>query len=218
MPLLVVYEVGSGSTSLITLSTLGLPATGDISPGYLSGDGNTFTFTAREESPGIWQVYAADLAAGTFRVLSVDEAGIPGAQSSFVAEQAASVSDDGRLVTFTTAASLVAADIDTLFDLYVADRDADGNGVLDDTAVEVSLVPTSGDIFAYEMSGNGRFIGYNTIQGEVRLADLTSGQDVLVAADPDRQHRPAVDSLGRVYYSLCDFTLPYPWPCTVYRS
>lgn len=216
--MLVVYDVGTDTTSLVHLSTVGLPATGDISPGYLSGDGNTFTFAARSELSGPWQIYAAHLVTGTFTVLSVDEAGAPGGQSSFLAEQAASVSDDGGLVSLLTASSLVAADTDTATDLYVADRDPDGNGILDDTAVEVSLIPTSGDVFAYEMSGNGRFVAYNTSQGEVRLADLTSGQDMIVAADPDRQHQPAVDNLGWVYYSLCDFTQPYPWPCTVYRS
>ena len=103
--------------------------------------------------------------------------------------------------------------------LHLADRDPDENGVLDDTQVEVRLLSTAGDVFFYELSGNGCFVTYLRFGiDEFRRFDLTTDDDILIALDEVGNHLPAVDDQGFVYYSLWDFDVAYPWPCSVHRS
>lgn len=206
--MMAVYQVDTGTTTLIDLSSIGLTADGEIRPGYISGDGNTVVFPARADvfQPP-WQIYAYNLVDNTYIIVSVDDAGAPGSEDALFLDHMSPVTDDGRFVAFNRAGGV-----------YLADRDPDGNGVLDDTPVEVRQLPAI-DVFAQELSGNGSYLGYITFaEDQIRRVDITNNQDLLIEADTnDSPHYAAVDDQGRVYYTICDWNQAFPWPCTVYR-
>lgn len=105
-----------------TWARLALPA-GVTQPGDLTAsiDGRVVAFTALLHTTSgsrTRQVYAADVATGRVQLVSVDTAGAP---SSGWYGSAPTVSPDGRLVAFATAAALQPDDRNGAPDVYVRD-------------------------------------------------------------------------------------------------
>ena len=87
--MVVVYDVDTDTSTLITLSSIGLTASGHIFPTpFVSGDGNTVVFTARAD---VFQpprlVYAYNLIDDSFTVVSVDETGQPSSEEGSLSQQ-----------------------------------------------------------------------------------------------------------------------------------
>ncbi|MBW2721815.1 MAG: PD40 domain-containing protein, partial [Deltaproteobacteria bacterium] len=82
--------------------------------------------------------------------VSVDSAGTEGNGQSY----APSISDDGRYVAFESlSTNLVADDNNGRADVFVHDRDADGNGAYDEPGA-ISTVRVSVDLAGVEGNGN----------------------------------------------------------------
>ncbi len=114
----------------------------------------------------------------TVRV-SVSSSGVPANNPSNVAHPA--ISADGRFVVFeSTATNLVADDSNGFTDIFLHDRDADGNGVFDEpghiatTRVSVSSGGAQADAPSYDpsISADGRYIAFTSTAG-----NLVSGLD-----------------------------------------
>ena len=82
-----------------------------------------------------------------------------------------SISDDGRFVAFSSAATnLVTGDTNGRADVYLHDRDSDGDSIYDEpgarTTVRVSITTAGeqfgGSCFMPVISGNGRFVAFLT--------------------------------------------------------
>ena len=214
---MVVYEVDTDELTRIALGDIGLSSPeGEIRPGYISGDGNTVVFPARADIfSGDRQIYAYSLVDDTYTVVSVDEQGEPDAGD--FTQHKRPISDDGLVVVFVRGG-----------DFYVAEIEPDPDTGLADAQVEVRLLPTHEDHLVYELSGNGRFLGYSTwTQNNIHRLDLTNDQDVLLDSDTadgsdlEVIDTPAVDNQGSVYYSVCDWTtggFGLPTSCTLYRA
>jgi probable HAF family extracellular repeat protein len=128
---------------------------------------------------------APDQAGATVRV-SVNTLGSQGDDSSFVG----GVSANGRFVAFTSRASLVADDTNPGSDVLVRDRDADGNGVFDETgkmatirvnvssAGEQANVPESDQGVA--INADGRFVAFASGASNLVTDDHNGLTDIFV--------------------------------------
>ena len=136
---------------------------------------------------GSTQIYARPLADGTTAAVSVSAAGEAGDGSSF----APSLGADGRLVAFASdAANLVPGDTNERRDVFVHDRDADGNGRLDErgtgarATARVSLgaggAQGTADAGEAAISADGRFVAFASASGNLVSGDGNGASDVFV--------------------------------------
>jgi len=105
-------------------------------------------------------------------------------------------SGDGRFIAFaSTASNLAAGDVNDEFDVFVYDRDADGNGVFDDAPGDVQIVSVSsagvignGESTRPNISEDGRFVVFvststNLVSGDTN--QLSSFDLFVHDRDPD---------------------------------
>jgi hypothetical protein len=129
---------------------------------------HTATFEANL-SPGQPQIYARGLGiGGSIHAVSVNDAGKAANGASFDS----SISADGRFVAFASDASnLVTGDNNSQRDVFVHDRDADGNGVFDEPGgirtVRVSVTGAGaqaqgGSSDEPSISADGRFVAFRS--------------------------------------------------------
>jgi Tol biopolymer transport system component len=199
-----VRDLLAGTTILVSVDSAGFQDIGfSVSPSISSNgryvafesDGNLvfddtgvapdiFVHDRDADDDGIYDDENGILDAGevsTVRV-SVRSDGTEADQNS----SAPSISADGRYVAFESfAANLVAGDLNGLFDVFVHDRDADGDGIYDDEdgtydAGEVSTVRVSVDSAGTEGNAGSRV---PSISADGRYVAFESDASNLVAGD-----------------------------------
>jgi Tol biopolymer transport system component len=164
----------SGAAQLVSALPGGTTGPGPSTEPDLTANGRYVAFTAvpdglvSEDANGAPDVYVRDLATGSIELVSVSTAGEQG--NSFSHQP--TISDDGRLVAFTSAATNLAAGGNGVneFGLYVRDL----------RRGTTTRVTTADSSFFGELSGNGEAIAFQT---EVPLApgDTNNMVDVYVA-------------------------------------
>jgi len=100
---------------------------------------------------------------------------------------APALSDDGRFVAVQTDAALLATDANGSSDIYLFDRDSDGDGIFDEAGdISVKLVSETpagttgnGASTLPDISANGRFVVYMTSAKDI-VSGLTLTQEVLL--------------------------------------
>jgi WD40 repeat protein len=106
-----------------------------------------------------------------------------------------SLSSSGRHVAFASGATnLVPNDTNGVFDLFVRDRDPDGNGIFDEgddvtTRVSVGIhgQECNGDCAWASISADGRFVAFVSVANNLVAGDANGVDDVFVFdRDPDR--------------------------------
>ena len=151
----------------------------------VAGDGNglfdVFVHDRDTDGDGIYDEVAA---ISTVRV-SVRSDGTEADQAS----AAPSISSDGRYVAFVSdATNLVAGDNNGLFDVFVHDRDADGDGIYDEPAA-ISTVRVSVDSVGVEgdndsnspsISADGRYVAFQSDATNLVADDNNGRTDVFV--------------------------------------
>jgi WD40-like Beta Propeller Repeat len=100
------------------------------------------------------------------------------------------LSDDGRFVAFSTTAALVADDTNGERDVYVRDRDADGDGIFDEPdavgieRVSVSSAGAQGDGESgrseIRISGDGRVVAFLSYASNLVPNDTNHQRDIFV--------------------------------------
>jgi Tol biopolymer transport system component len=116
------------------------------------------------------------------------------------------MSPDGRYVTFTSwASNLVAGDTNDVMDVFVRDRDTDGDGIFDEAgaiATERVSVDSAGNQGNEEsswpaISGDSRYVAFASWASNLVVGDTNGHHDIFVH---DRQtgvtERVSVDSAG----------------------
>ena len=130
-------------------------------------------------------IFVRDLRAGRTVRVSVSSSGEPAAGDS----SSTHMSPDGRFVVFASGApNLVADDGNGYRDVFVHDRDADGDGVLDEPGEVVTTLesrtpqgrPANGN------SGGSSHRGHATISADGRFLAFMSDASDLVAGDANR--------------------------------
>jgi len=157
--------------------------------------------------PGVADIFIRDMTSGTTGLVSVDATGAWSPADS--AEP--SVSDDGDLVVFTTAASLTPADTNGVSDVYLRTRSAgtttlvsrDGSGVVGDAASSQPMISADGSVVVFASDATNLVASDTNRRRDIFVADLAAGlvDRVTMAwtgAEGDEDSgEPAVSSDGR---------------------
>lgn len=137
-----------------------------------------------------YQVYVRDL--GRQTTVRVSDA--PDGTPANGASMSHAMSSDGRFVAFTSGAdNLVADDRNRAFDVFVHDRDVDGDGVLDETgATRTELVSRAPDgtpgnshsalsaLQTVAISGDGRWVAFVSFASNLVAGDDNHAPDVFL--------------------------------------
>lgn len=171
-----VHDRFAGTTELVSVGITGAPGSGLVND--ISHDGRYVVFTSTtadlvvNDFNGVSDVFLRDRVLGTTERVSIadDEA------QAQAASLDASVSRDGRYVTFTSFAPLVDADRDlTSRDVYVRDRVA-GTTEL----VSVTRQGNEGGGQEPSVSDGGRFIAFTSKGGKLVKGDKNKKHDIFV--------------------------------------
>jgi hypothetical protein len=134
-------------------------------------------------------------------LVSVTSAGVQGDDSS----SAAAISADGRHVAFVSLARLVPGDRNLHADVYVHDRDTDGDGVFDEPGAVATICAsaagdgTVGNGFAEfpAISADGRHVVFDAFANNLVPGDTNFARDVF-AHDRDADRDGVYDEPGAV--------------------
>jgi Tol biopolymer transport system component len=144
----------------------------------ISADGRYLVFYSAAtnlvagDTNGSDDVFVRDLIAGTTELVSVTTAGVAVTGHSRVA----SISDDGSIVAFVTAANLSGSD-PTMNDVYLRDR---GAGTTTRLSYGAGFTQPNGNIFNPSMSGDGRFVTVRTSASNIVAGDTNGVDDIVV--------------------------------------
>lgn len=148
-----------------------------------------------EDTNGVSDIYVRDRTTNTVRRVSVSSSGAQGIGGESTHP---SISGNGRYVAFQSrATNLVPGDTNGLLDVFLHDRDADGDGVFDESgaAGSVSTVRVSmsspgrttppaqaigGDSGDPAISGNGRYVSFASKATNLVPGDTNGFSDVFV--------------------------------------
>lgn len=109
--------------------------------------------------------------------------------SSIMSASTPSVSDDGSMIAFSSSANnLVNNDNNSFQDIFVRNRDTDGNGIFDEPGmvntilISVSSNGTQGnwDATYPSISGNGRFVVFTSRASNLVSNDTNDAEDVFI--------------------------------------
>jgi Tol biopolymer transport system component len=164
-------------------------AQGNSSSGYslglaigpaLSADGRFVAFTSSAtnlvagDTNGVDDVFVRDRLLGTTERVSLDSGSVQGNAAS----RYPSISEDGLSVAFTSDASnLVPGDTNSSADIFVRNR---LNGTTERASVSSSGVQASSASGVASISGNGRYVAFNSSAGNLVSNDTNVAQDIFV--------------------------------------
>ena len=191
----------------------------------VSDDGRYVAFASMADGldaaagPDVANTYRKDLLTG--EVVLVSRATGANGVAAGANSSGAVISDDGSRVAFKTVASLDPADADGALDVYVRDVDA---GTTTLASVGPGGATISTDVPAFDLSGDGRFVAFQTDLPFDPLTDRNGVSDVFVrdlllgattlASSPDgslaagngASYTPAISDDGRWVAFVSDAT------------
>jgi hypothetical protein len=191
-----VRDNNGSRTVCASLNPSGHVGHGDSGWASVSGDGRYVAFESWADDlvpgdlNGALDIFVRDLQTGTTVRVNVSSTGVPATDSS--ESHNARLSFDGRYVVFySSARNLVPDDnnggTDYGWDVFLRDRDVDGNGIFDETKAgrtKTSRVSVSaaneegkGSSFDPAISGNGRYVVFssranNLVANDTRHVDV----------------------------------------------
>jgi Tol biopolymer transport system component len=183
-------EIGSVSTSRVSVSSGGAQGNNESYYAAVSGDGRFVAFGSiatnlvTGDSNGNSDVFVRDRQAGTTTRVSLGSAGTQGNGGSF-----APAIGDGRFVAFQSQASnLVTGDANGFADVFVRDRDTNEDGIFDEagavstTRVSVDSVGGEGDAESLDpsISGDGRFVAFESLASNLVPVDTNGSSDIFL--------------------------------------
>jgi hypothetical protein len=175
-----VRDLMLGTTERASLGSGGVQANGGAESVAISSDGRFVAFGSvatnlvAGDTNGIGDIFLRDRLNGMTERVNL---GIAGAQADAFSSEPA-LSDDGRFVAFTsTATNLVAGDTNAVLDVFVRDR-AFGTT----RRVSVASDGTQANAYSHEVaiSGDGRFVGFESAATNLVSADHNGHVDVFV--------------------------------------
>ncbi|WP_413612356.1 hypothetical protein [Bdellovibrio sp. HCB-110] len=190
-----IHDRQSGVTSLISVNISGTSGSSESYAPAVSADGRYVAFQSSAtdliagDTNGFWDIFVRDRQTGVTSRISVDSAGVQSNGNSY----APSLSADGRYVVFESkATNLVAGDTNNSTDIFVHDCQTGTT-----TRVSVDSSGTQGDSYSEtaSISGDGRYIAFESGASNLVVGDTNANQDIFVH---DRQtgltSRVSVDS------------------------
>jgi Tol biopolymer transport system component len=211
-----VRDTQTGNTTRVSIGTNGAQGTLESRDPAISADGRFVVFTSdasnlvSNDTNNVSDVFIRDRQTGATTRLSVTSAGAQGNQGSF----GASISADGRFVTFSSRANnLAAGDTNNVNDIFLRDRQKN-------TTRRVSISTNGSELLGENsnasISENGRFIVFNHEDNgpDVLVRDLTLETTVSATAEaiggPARawlSNGAAISANGRyiVFHTIDDY-------------
>lgn len=204
---LIAQPAFAGSTIRASLSNAGLQLNAGSAEAALSADGRFVSFATTAsgvvsgDTNAVTDVFVRDLSAKKTVRVSVSSGGTQANRSSGGAD----VSRTGRYVVFSLAASsLVSGDTDASGDIFVRDRDTDGDRIYDEAgavstrrmSVSSSGSQGNGSSVSPSISAN-RYVAFASRASNLVANDTNGAQDVFVRdRDTSRTVRISVSTSG----------------------
>lgn len=209
----VFHEAGDVRTLLISRNMGGIPANADsgVQGIAISEDASQIAFASEasdlvaNDTNGTVDVFVYDVTAGRTVRISVDSNGV---QGNAVSDQPG-VSGNGRYITFRSFANnLVLADNNGVADIFIHDRDADGDGIFDELGstrtMRVSVdsygaEAWNGHSYSPTLSATGRIVAYasDATNLDLLMPDTNGVTDIFVC-DRDTDGNGIFDEPGGV--------------------
>ncbi len=156
----------------------------------ISADGRFVAFTSfskgliNGDTNGTWDIFVKERATGAIVRVSVSSSGTQSDDQSLEP----SLSSDGRFVAFMSdATNLVSGDTNKSSDVFVRDRDPDGNGVFDEGNATTEIVSVDsngkeGNSASMEpaLSGDGMLVAFSSYASNLVANDKNNKRDVFV--------------------------------------
>lgn len=175
-----VHDRKTGLTRRVSMDSDGTQANGNAFGPRLSGNGrfaafsSTATNLVQGDSNGAMDAFVHDLKTGTTSRVSTRS---DGTQSNG-ASSPASLSASGRFVAFASSGSnLVEGDSNTTADIFVHDRKT---GATTRVSVESDGAQANATSFGGILSGNGRFVAFDSIASNLVSSDTNGASDAFV--------------------------------------
>src|SRR3990172_7980435 len=182
----------AGTTERVSVDSAGAQANGSSYEAAVSGDGRYVAFRSpatnlvAADTNALGDIFVHNRQTGATERVSVSSSG---AQGSGGHSYEPSVSDDGRYVAFRSrATNLVAGDTNGTDDVFVRDRDTDGDGILDEpgavaterVSVDSDGVQSNGGSYEPSVSGDGRYVAFRSAASNLVPGDDNAVQDIFV--------------------------------------
>ena len=169
------------TTTRVSVDSGGAQANGSSSWSALSADGRAVVFCSTAsnlvagDTNGVSDAFVHDRASGATIRVSVDSSGVQ-ANSHSCWDPA--LSADGRFVVFTSFASnLVVGDTNGRVDVFVHDRQS---GATTRASVDSAGFQASGHSYRPAISGDGRFVAFDSVAANLVAGDTNGRLDVFV--------------------------------------
>ncbi len=175
-----VHDRQTGQTEVVSVASDGTPGNGASDSPTISADGRFVAFESGadnlipEDTNGREDIFVHDRQSGQIERISVAS---DGTQASGYSYNPA-ISADGRFVAFeSVAGNLVAGDTNGRADVFVHDRQTGQT-----TRVSVASDGTQGNNVSYQpaISGDGRFVAFQSVAGNLVAGDTNGEIDVFV--------------------------------------
>lgn len=181
-----------------SVATDGAEANGSSSGASLSTDGRFVAFASdasdlvSNDINGVADIFLHDHLTGWTRRVSVNSNGKQSTRASFAP---LSVSDDGRYVAFSSLErKLVADDNNVAMDVFVHDTQT---GTTERISVDSLGIEGNADSFAPCISGDGRFVVFESVASNLVANDLNGAADVFLHdRDNGTTERVSIDAFG----------------------
>ena len=162
----------------ISVSGNGVQANNISFDPYLSGDGRFVVFLsyaslAPGASPTYTNVFLRDTLTGTTQLISTDPVGAPANYYTWDP----SVSDNGRYVVFNSYATNLAGEMTSTEDVFVRDV---WSGTLTMASQGIGGVFGNGDSFNAAITGDGRYVVFESFASNLVAGDFNASPDVFV--------------------------------------
>jgi Tol biopolymer transport system component len=192
-----VHDRQTGATERVSVDSLGTQGNGESELPGISADGRFVAFDSGAsnlvpgDTNGNADIFVHNRQTGTTERESVDGNGVEANGGS----RRVDISSDGRFVVFySTATNLVPNDTNNALDIFVHDRQT---AATERVSVDGSGGQANGRSWDAKLSGDGRFVSFNSDATNLVPADTNGFEDVFVH---DRltgaTERVSVDSLG----------------------
>jgi len=183
-------EGGAVSTSRVSIDSVGNEANAPSNNAAVSANGRFVSFTSSAsnlvagDGNNHADIFVHDLTNGQTIRLSTAADGVEANGDS----DYSALSADGRYIVYTSSASnLVTTDTNNLTDVFLHDRDSDGDGIFDEAGeISVTLISHNGgtqanaDSFWPAISDNGQQIAFVSQADNLVADDTNSSFDVFV--------------------------------------
>ncbi|MBF0124962.1 MAG: DUF4347 domain-containing protein, partial [Magnetococcales bacterium] len=177
-----VYDTTLGQTSRISVASSGAQGNGPSWNPYLSADGRFVAFHSDAtnlvsgDTNGVSDVFIRDSATGITSRVSVSSAGTQSNGGS----NGASISADGRFVTFISSASnLVSGDTNGAADVFIYNTVTKQTEII---SVSASGIPGNGGSSSAVISADGRFVVLSSSASNLVSGDSNNSSDVFIVA------------------------------------